>query len=144
MSYCVPEFNIVVAGTSRIGERKAAREDCISVELKEELGFFAVFDGHGGYEAANYARQSLWNNIKESEGFGIGKQGVTAEAVKSGFIKTHEEMREISGKPPYLCSLASQTAFPRFILWAQEKSGLARETNICDQVSKNRPCTHKN
>ena len=121
MSYYVPKFNIVVAGMSRIGERKTAREDCISVEVKEEPGFLAVFDGHGGYEAANYARQNLWKNIKESEGFGIGKQGVTPKAIKSGFIKTHEEMWKFSGKPPYLCSLANQTTFSCFILWGRGK-----------------------
>lgn len=57
-----------------------------------EQAFFAVFDGHGGSDAAAFAREHLWNKIKQQKGFYSGETSRVVKAIKDGFLATHREM----------------------------------------------------
>ena len=51
-----------------------------------------MFDGHCGREAAVYAHDNLWDNIKSMKEFYIDKPEEIVETMKKGFKKTQEEM----------------------------------------------------
>lgn len=57
-----------------------------------EQAFFAVFDGHGGRDAAIFAREHLWDNIKKQKGFYSGDTSRVLKAIKNGFMATHCDM----------------------------------------------------
>ena len=63
-----PWMSMSVAGATDLGGREQM-EDYI-VFRKERQAFMAVFDGHGGKEAAEYAQDNLWQAIKQMDGFG--------------------------------------------------------------------------
>ncbi|RXM96265.1 Protein phosphatase 1D [Acipenser ruthenus] len=56
------------------------------------VGFFAVFDGHGGREAAQYARDHLWDLIKKQRGFWSADSGEVCAAISKGFVACHHAM----------------------------------------------------
>uniref|UniRef100_UPI00398F4AFD protein phosphatase, Mg2+/Mn2+ dependent, 1Da n=1 Tax=Pristiophorus japonicus TaxID=55135 RepID=UPI00398F4AFD len=56
------------------------------------VAFFAVFDGHGGREAAAFARDNLWKSIKEQRGFLSEDPGEFRAAIRKGFIACHYAM----------------------------------------------------
>lgn len=49
------------------GKSNHAMEDCLVCEFKQvnnnELGLFAIFDGHMGHDVANYLQTNLFGNI---------------------------------------------------------------------------------
>lgn len=49
------------------GKSNHAMEDCLVCEFKQvnnnELGLFAIYDGHMGHDVANYLQTHLFNNI---------------------------------------------------------------------------------
>ena len=95
-----PWLGMFVAGESNPGGRKHM-EDYIVLKSETETkgqAFFAVFDGHGGKEAAKYARDNLWQAIKDSEGFDSGDPVKVAQAIAAGFVTTHEDMWKVRGK----------------------------------------------
>ncbi|XP_023680436.1 protein phosphatase 1D-like isoform X1 [Paramormyrops kingsleyae] len=55
-------------------------------------GVFAVFDGHGGAEAAHFARDSLWDHIKKQRGFWSRDNEEVSAAIRKGFIACHHAM----------------------------------------------------
>lgn len=57
-----------------------------------EQAFFAIFDGHGGGDAADFARNHLWDRIKQQKGFYSGDTSRVTKAIKDGFVATHREM----------------------------------------------------
>ena len=67
-------------------------------ETQSERGFFAVCDGHGGKEAAQYTFISLWKNIKSSHGFKSSNVEKVKKSIISVFRKTHEDMWNVRGK----------------------------------------------
>lgn len=56
------------------------------------VAFFAVFDGHGGREAAQFARDFLWEFIKKQRGFWSGCDREVCSAIRKGFIACHHAM----------------------------------------------------
>lgn len=54
-----------------------------------EQAFFAVFDGHGGRDAAIFAREHLWDIIKQQKGFYSNDTARVTKAIKDGFMATH-------------------------------------------------------
>lgn len=91
---------LCVAGETNPGGRKHM-EDYIVLESETDTrgqAFFAVFDGHGGKEAAKYARDNLWSSIKTSDGFESGAPVKVAQAIAAGFVQTHEDMWKVRGK----------------------------------------------
>ena len=54
--------------------------------------FFAIFDGHGGRDAAVFAQEHLWDIIKRQKGFYSNDKVRVTKAIKDGFMKTHRAM----------------------------------------------------
>ena len=60
--------------------------------------YLGVFDGHGGKEAAIFARDNLFKNLKLQPGFFDKEPEKVKEAIRQGFIKTHMDMFQIVGE----------------------------------------------
>uniref|UniRef100_A0AAV2J230 DNA 5'-3' helicase n=1 Tax=Knipowitschia caucasica TaxID=637954 RepID=A0AAV2J230_KNICA len=58
----------------------------------ESVAFFAVFDGHGGAEAARFARDHLWSFIKNQRGFWSLCDRSVCNAIRRGFVACHHAM----------------------------------------------------
>ena len=56
------------------------------------VAFFAVFDGHGGREAAQFARDNLWEFIKKQRGFWSKCEEEVCSAIRKGFVACHHAM----------------------------------------------------
>eukprot|EP01103_Thecamoeba_quadrilineata_P008599 TRINITY_DN18333_c0_g1_i1.p1 TRINITY_DN18333_c0_g1~~TRINITY_DN18333_c0_g1_i1.p1 ORF type:complete len:395 (+),score=54.29 TRINITY_DN18333_c0_g1_i1:3-1187(+) len=83
-----------VCVSSDIGGRPSM-EDVNLIIHEQDQSFFAVFDGHGGSEAALYARDNIWNFIKEQPRFlpNASREDIV-DSIQMGFLKTQEEMRK--------------------------------------------------
>ena len=64
--------------------------------LKDQA-FIGVFDGHGGEEAAVYARERLWDLIQEQPKFRTTDQQQVAEAIADAYWNLHKEMEPMRG-----------------------------------------------
>ena len=60
--------------------------------------YFAVFDGHGGADAADFAKSNLFNEITHQKSFWSEDINEVVASVKTGFISTHNKMLEVVGK----------------------------------------------
>ena len=87
---------LLVVGKSNHGDRPYM-EDYIFVTSEKEDHFMAVYDGHGGYEAAKYAYDHLWETIKMQNGFYDDQQKIVSDAIINGFTVTHESMWKVRG-----------------------------------------------
>uniref|UniRef100_U3ERP4 Protein phosphatase 1D n=3 Tax=Micrurus TaxID=8634 RepID=U3ERP4_MICFL len=56
------------------------------------VAFFAVCDGHGGREAAHFARENLWPFIKKQKGFRSAEPAAVCAALRKGFLACHRAM----------------------------------------------------
>ncbi|XP_063002619.1 protein phosphatase 1D isoform X2 [Elgaria multicarinata webbii] len=56
------------------------------------VAFFAVCDGHGGREAAHFAREHLWAFIKKQKGFRSPEPAAVCAALRKGFLACHRAM----------------------------------------------------
>ncbi|XP_053363911.1 protein phosphatase, Mg2+/Mn2+ dependent, 1Da [Clarias gariepinus] len=56
------------------------------------VAFYAVFDGHGGPDAARYAQNHLWDLIKKQRGFWSTDDEEVCGAIRKGFIACHHAM----------------------------------------------------
>ncbi|KAI5098944.1 protein phosphatase 1D [Silurus meridionalis] len=56
------------------------------------VAFYAVFDGHGGPDAARYAQTHLWDLIKKQRGFWSTDDEEVCAAIRKGFIACHHAM----------------------------------------------------
>ncbi|CAM1154307.1 PPM1D (predicted) [Pycnogonum litorale] len=90
--------NLRVTGFCTQGDRKYM-EDTISVayqkteDLKDlEYAYFGIFDGHGGKEAAQYAKEHLMDTIVEQKNFRSNNDEDVLKAIRDGFIQTHMAM----------------------------------------------------
>ncbi|XP_071478018.1 protein phosphatase 1D-like [Diadema antillarum] len=84
-----------VSSDSTQGGRKYMEDViCIVFDREQDADYacFAVFDGHGGREAAVYARDHLWQNIKQQEGFFSREPDQVMDAIKEGFRETQDGM----------------------------------------------------
>lgn len=57
-----------------------------------DVAIFAVFDGHGGPDAARFARTHLWDHIKKQRGFWSNDDDEVCAALRKGFISCHHSM----------------------------------------------------
>lgn len=73
-------------------------EDCHSQHLKldedNETSFFAVFDGHGGINAAEYCSNHMHKKIVETEAY---QQGDLVQACRDGFMACDNSMLNDEG-----------------------------------------------
>ncbi|KAK7925058.1 hypothetical protein WMY93_007368 [Mugilogobius chulae] len=78
------------------------------VDTRKSVAFFAVFDGHGGREAAQYARENLWSLLKRQRGFWSHDHNEVCAALRKGFIACHHAMwKELPEWPKTLTGLPS-------------------------------------
>lgn len=63
-----------------------------TVNTQKSVAFFAVFDGHGGREAAHFAREHLWDLLKRQRGFWSRDPSEVCAALRKGFIACHHAM----------------------------------------------------
>lgn len=59
---------------------------------RRSVAFFAVFDGHGGREAAHFARDYLWELLKKQRGFWSDCDREVCSAIRKGFVACHHAM----------------------------------------------------
>ena len=80
-------------------------EDYIAVNLSpnstlkdipdmKEQAFVGVFDGHGGKEAAKFAREELWEFIQNRGKFLSHDVASVKEAIREAYLELHEKMLE--------------------------------------------------
>ena len=68
------------------------------------LAYFGIFDGHGGKEAAEFARQHLCRHILEQDEFWSNSPDenendqMILEAIRKGFLACHNDMWNHVGK----------------------------------------------
>ena len=80
--------------TPRCGaESCSPRQDASSSrDRSRAVAFYAVFDGHGGPDAASYAQEHLWDLIKKQRGFWSKDDEEVCAAIRKGFIACHHAM----------------------------------------------------
>ncbi|XP_024113914.1 protein phosphatase 1D isoform X2 [Oryzias melastigma] len=61
-------------------------------DARRSVAFFAVFDGHGGREAAQFARDYLWEFLKKQRGFWSDCDREVCSAIRKGFVACHHAM----------------------------------------------------
>ena len=94
-------------------------EDVVCVEFHKgddgetQFVYFAVFDGHGGKEAACFAKEHLLKEITKHRGFWSDDDRQVLKAITDGFISTHKLMWKDVGK----------SAERRFILSVKSNKG---------------------
>jgi len=79
-------------------------EDVVSVKIPSDadsapqgFAFFAVFDGHGGAEAARFADKHLLDQITRRVEFSSEDDSDVVQAIKDGFVTTHQMMTKAVG-----------------------------------------------
>ncbi|KAJ8930564.1 hypothetical protein NQ314_016626 [Rhamnusium bicolor] len=90
--------NLRVTGHCRQGGRKYM-EDFFSVAYQQtedekdlEYAFFGIYDGHGGAEAAAFAKEHLMETIIKHKNFWSDNDEDVLRAIKDGYIATHDAM----------------------------------------------------
>lgn len=92
-------------------------EDFFSVAYQQtedekdlEYAFFGIFDGHGGAEAAAFAKEHLMESIVKHRGFWSDDDEEVLHSIKDGFIHTHYSMWKIHDQWPKTASGLPSTA----------------------------------
>ncbi|XP_043663432.1 uncharacterized protein LOC122626917 isoform X1 [Vespula pensylvanica] len=117
--------NLRVTGHCNQGGRKYM-EDMFSVAYQQtpddkdlEYAFFGIFDGHGGGEAAAFAKEHLMDIIVKQKNFWSERDEDVLRAIRDGYVNTHYAMwRELDKWPRTasgLPSTAGTTASIAFI-----------------------------
>lgn len=90
--------NLRVTGHCNQGGRKYM-EDMFSVAYQQssndkelEYAFFGIFDGHGGGEAAIFAKENLMDTIVKQKNFWSDKDEDVLRAIRDGYVNTHYAM----------------------------------------------------
>ncbi|XP_047451038.1 protein phosphatase, Mg2+/Mn2+ dependent, 1Da [Mugil cephalus] len=109
-----------VSGTSREPERTegliisegsplpGGRNPNTATRSRRSVAFFAVFDGHGGREAAQFAREYLWEFMKKQRGFWSDCDREVCSAIRKGFVACHHAMwKKLPEWPKTLTGLPS-------------------------------------
>lgn len=104
------------------------------------VGFFAVFDGHGGREAAQYARDHLWDLIKKQRGFWSADSEEVCAAISKGFVACHHAMwrkpRERQRIEGLGGSVIRKSGVNR-VVWKRPRlphNGPVRRSTVIDQI----------
>ncbi|XP_047463449.1 protein phosphatase 1D-like isoform X2 [Mugil cephalus] len=92
-------------GSAPVASEKDAE---LVVDTRKSVAFFAVFDGHGGREAAHFASENLWGLLKRQRGFWSKDHGEVCAALRKGFIACHHAMwKELPEWPKTMTGLPS-------------------------------------
>ena len=78
-------------------------EDVTHIHFEEkdnkfEYAFFAVYDGHGGPNASQFAKEHLLKEITKQKNFWSNDDTQVLKAIKDGFISCHRLMWKAVGK----------------------------------------------
>jgi len=89
-------WNLRVSAEAERGGRKYM-EDVALVDFRREnnieYAVFGIFDGHGGRQAARFAKAHLMNFIRQQKCFYSSRPENVKKAIHEGFIACHEAMR---------------------------------------------------
>nr|XP_032801138.1 protein phosphatase 1D-like [Petromyzon marinus] len=89
---------IVSADSNRGGRRYMEDITEVSTEGDGDAIFLAVFDGHGGPQAARFARRCLWPSIRAQPGlWGATDPAGVCHAIRDGFLACQRAMWEELG-----------------------------------------------
>ncbi|KAF0312353.1 Protein phosphatase 1D [Amphibalanus amphitrite] len=98
--------NLRVTGHCNQGDRRYM-EDVFSVAYQQtedekdlEYAFFGIFDGHGGREAAQFAKDNLMDFVVSQKNFWSDDDELVLKAIREGFITTHQAMWKELGDDP--------------------------------------------
>lgn len=81
-----------VGSARRGGQSPPPAEPSPTGRSRRSVAFFAVFDGHGGCEAAQFARDYLWEFVKKQRGFWSDCDREVCSALRKGFVACHHAM----------------------------------------------------
>ncbi|XP_014205500.1 uncharacterized protein LOC106637295 [Copidosoma floridanum] len=108
--------NLRVTGHCNQGGRKYM-EDTFSVAYQQssndrelEYAFFGIFDGHGGGEAATFAKENLMDIIIKQKNFWSDNDEDVLKAIRDGYVNTHYAMWKELEKWPRTASGLPSTA----------------------------------
>ncbi|XP_066514767.1 protein phosphatase, Mg2+/Mn2+ dependent, 1Db [Hoplias malabaricus] len=100
--------NVCTDPRSDVCETASKGADGGDAEERKSVAFFAVFDGHGGREAALFARDHLWDFLKKQRGFWSNDYRKVCDAIRKGFIACHHAMwKKLPEWPKTLTGLPS-------------------------------------
>ena len=90
------------AGGRRHMEDYFAVKLCPNEELRKhpdlrDQAFVGVFDGHGGKEAAKFARERLWDVIQMQTKYLSTDVETIQESIEEAFLALHHEMEPLRG-----------------------------------------------
>lgn len=109
--------NLRVTGHCNQGGRKYM-EDMFCVAFQPtpddkdlEYAFFGIFDGHGGGEAATFAKEHLMDIIVKQKNFWSDRDEDVLRAIRDGYMNTHYAMWRELGKDDYTSSLFTRNDF---------------------------------
>jgi len=79
---------------------KKERNDNCPVKCRDKnlIEYFAVFDGHGGSVAANFAQTYLLDEITKQTGFWSQDTRSVSRAIADGFVSTSKAMWNVVGE----------------------------------------------
>lgn len=80
------------SGVTGVENDEAERTAVKNSRRSRAVAFYAVFDGHGGPDAARYAQTHLWDLIKKQRGFWSTDDEEVCAAIRKGFIACHHAM----------------------------------------------------
>ncbi len=91
------------SGGRRHMEDYLAVKLCPNEELRQipelrEQAYIGVFDGHGGKEAAKFARERLWDLIQSQPKFLSSDNETVRESLEESFLALHREMEPLRGR----------------------------------------------
>ena len=62
--------------------------------------YLSLFDGHGGFYAAQFVKENLLREITSQNEFWSLNDGDVLKAIKQGFVSTNNRMQKIAGSWP--------------------------------------------
>ena len=90
--FCIEKFYLMFSeDTYAIALQRLTPAD---KESPISLAYFGIFDGHGGKEAAEFARQNLCQHILEQDEFWSesANDNQILSAIRKGFLSCHNDM----------------------------------------------------
>ncbi|PIC40995.1 hypothetical protein B9Z55_008568 [Caenorhabditis nigoni] len=107
--------NLRITAAANQGGRRYMEDRCVIHTERDDKGillwtFVGVYDGHGGEHASEYVRKHLLMNITKNQKFASDNDEDILEAIRQGFLFTHEQMRDVHLHWPYTASGFPSTA----------------------------------
>ncbi|TKS81504.1 Protein phosphatase 1D [Collichthys lucidus] len=100
--------SIIVETSLDGGQSPPGAQPSVASRPRRSVAFFAVFDGHGGREAAQFARDYLWEFVKKQRGFWSDCDREVCAAIRKGFVACHHAMwKKLPEWPKTLTGLPS-------------------------------------